>query len=92
MRKIILICLVLLLIPLNVYARNGSQWEIWTHSEDPDECRLKTAIWIAIGTVVLVYVVKRTERSNLSIGLWSSEYQQSPVVGFKITWGKTKHW
>jgi len=39
----------------------GPQWAIWTHSEDRDECQIKTAIWFTLGVIALVYILDKAK-------------------------------
>ena len=66
--KIILILILFLqflFVPI-VYAGKhcGPLWAVWTHSEDRDECRMKTIFWFAIGTASFVYLIHKTQESD----------------------------
>lgn len=91
--KRIFICLILcfvLSMPLITHAKTcGPQWAIWTHSRDRGECRVKTITWIILGTLSLMYVVGKTEKFDLSVGILDNPDTESPndfFLGFKFTW------
>jgi len=44
-----LIIIFILAFPAAACAKHyGPLWAVWTHSEDPEECAIKTAFWMAV--------------------------------------------
>jgi len=78
MKKILIICLSVLLLQLLFFNSIGSAktygplWAIWTHSKDKDECQIKTAFWFALSTVTFIYLIDKTTKKDKQINLFPS--------------------
>lgn len=97
MRKIaIMIVILTVAFPAAAGARHyGPLWAVWTHSEDPGECAIKTAFWIAVITAGVCYAGKKLADNGSVKGagfyfeptvLMEPRGEITPGIGFRIRW------
>jgi hypothetical protein len=97
MRKIAILVLILsLAFPAAAGAKHyGPPWAVWTHSEDPDECAIKTAFWAAVIVAGVCYVGSKLTAEGkppnakfiIEPAVWmESRGEITPAIGFRIRW------
>ena len=105
MRKIIILAIIFMLIfPALAQAGKkhcGPLWAVWTHSEDPRECAIKTVFWMTLITAGVCYIaIKLTDDENAlrmapgierkwEPAIWTGmddRGNEYPIVGIKINW------
>lgn len=90
MKKILIICLSILLLQLLFFSSiasaktYGSLWTVWTHSKDKDECQIKTAFWFALSTTTFIYLIDKTTEKDkkiyLSPNIFLSSFENVQII------------
>jgi hypothetical protein len=65
MAKLIAIVLTLAFLTGCAHGNTGPQWAVWTHSEDKEECEIKSVFWMAVSTAIVIYLVERNHKRHL---------------------------
>jgi len=97
MKKILIICLSILLLQLLFFGSiasakiYGPLWAVWTHSKDKDECQIKTAFWFVLSITTLIYLIDKTTKKDKQIILFPSIFLSSAkdlqiicTIGFRF--------
>ena len=85
--------IIFLLCPVCVHAKHyGPLWAVWTHSEDYNECCIKTGFWFALSAASLVYLLEKAkvepEERNSPVLLkpWIEYDGKAIISGVALTW------